>query len=125
MPEYLHHLWCAACDFGLVKIEGARRNMMTRKDKALQRTASIVAGLIVTYLSYFYASVNYGVLILFLGVGLTLWGCYLWTSLKNRHWLFMLWGLLSPIGLLGIALLEDKSANAATKDDTLPPGEGK
>jgi hypothetical protein len=99
--------------------------MMTRKDEAMVRTASIVVGLIVTYLSYFYASVNYGVLILFLGVGLTLWGCYLWTSLKNRHWLFVLWGLLSPIGLIGIALLKDKSANATTNEDTFSSGEGK
>ena len=98
---------------------------MTRKDKALRRTASIVVGLIVTYLSYFYASVSYGVLILFLGMGLTLWGCYLWTSLKNRHWLFMLWGLLSPIGLLGIAFLKDKSTNARTKDDSFSAGEGR
>jgi hypothetical protein len=99
--------------------------MMTRKDKALVRTASIVVGLIVAYLSYFYASLSYGGLILFVGIGLTLWGCYLWTSLKNRHWLFMLWGLLSPIGLLGIALLKDKSANAGTKDDTFSAGEGR
>jgi hypothetical protein len=98
---------------------------MPRKDKVLLRTASILVGLIVAYLSYFYVSVNYGVLILFLGMGLILWGCYLWTSLKNRHWLFMLWGLLSPIGLLGIALLKDKSANARTKDDTFSTGEGK
>lgn len=98
---------------------------MTRRDKALIRTVSILVGLTVTYLSYFYTNVNYGILLLLLGMGLTLWGCYLWTSLKNRHWLFTLWGLLSPIGLLGIALLKDKSANAATKDDTLSAREGK
>jgi hypothetical protein len=93
---------------------------MTGKDKALVRTASIVAGLIVTYLSYFYVDLSYGALILLLGIGLTLWGCYLWTSLKNRHWLFMLWGLLSPIGLLGIALLKDKPASTGKeKDDNL------
>lgn len=42
-------------------------------------------------------------------LGSLLYGCYLWTRIKNRHWLFMLWGLLSPIGLLGISLLKDKA----------------
>ena len=40
---------------------------------------------------------------------LLLIGCYIWTKLKNRHWAFMFWGLLAPIGLLGISLLEDKT----------------
>ena len=44
-----------------------------------------------------------------LGIALTLWGCFLWTQIKNRHWGFTLWGLLSPIGLLGISLLKEKS----------------
>jgi len=39
----------------------------------------------------------------------TMIGCYIWTKLKNRHWAFTFWGLLTPIGLLGIALLKDKS----------------
>ena len=36
------------------------------------------------------------------------WGCYLWTKEKNRHWVYTLWGLLAPVGYLGIALLENK-----------------
>lgn len=92
--------------------------MMAREDKALIRTASILVGLAVTYLSYYYTKVHHRNLVSLLGMGLTLWGCYLWTSLKNRHWLFMMWGLLSPIGLLGIVFLKDKSANATTKDDS-------
>ena len=98
---------------------------MTRKDKALIRTVSILVGLTVTYLSYYYTNVHFRELISVLGIGLTVWGCYLWTSLKNRHWLFMMWGLLSPIGLLGIAFLKDKSANIRTKDHNLSDGEGK
>jgi len=39
----------------------------------------------------------------------TMVGCYIWSRLKNRHWGFMFWGLLSPIGLLGISLLKDRS----------------
>ncbi len=43
------------------------------------------------------------------GLILVLIGCYRWTKEKNRHWVFTLWGLLAPIGLLGIALLRDKT----------------
>ena len=43
------------------------------------------------------------------GVVLVMIGCYRWTKEKNRHWVFMLWGLIAPIGLLGIALLRDKT----------------
>ncbi len=107
-----------------------RRKMTTNKGQSLLITVSIMVGLVVTYVSYYYmhyANTNHRALPLlgFLGICLTLWGCYLWTSMKNRHWLFVLWGLLSPIGLLGIALLKDKSANATTKDDTSSGGEVK
>ena len=44
-----------------------------------------------------------------LAIALLMTGCYIWTRLKNRAWVFMLWGLLAPIGLLGISLLRDKS----------------
>lgn len=91
---------------------------MPRKDKVRIRTALILAGLIIVYLSASYTNANYRILLSVLGIGLVLWGCYLWTSLKNRHWLFMLWGLLSPVGLLGIVLLKDKTASSTTEDDT-------
>jgi hypothetical protein len=48
-------------------------------------------------------------------MGAILWGCYLWTSLKNRAWGFMFWGLLAPIGLLGIAVLGDKSNKSGVR----------
>jgi len=48
-------------------------------------------------------------ILLTVSIGLVLWGCYIWTKIKNRHFAFMFWGLLSPIGLLGISLLKDKS----------------
>ena len=44
-----------------------------------------------------------------LAFALTLTGCYIWTVLKNRHPAFALWGLLTPIGLIGIARLKDKT----------------
>lgn len=59
----------------------------------------------------------YGYFLYILAIALTMTGCYIWTKLKNRSWAFMLWGLLSPIGLLGISLLKDKSV----KIDTITP----
>jgi hypothetical protein len=49
-----------------------------------------------------------------LAIAFLLSGCYIWTKLKNRHWAFMLWGLLAPIGLLGISLLKDKTIKTQT-----------
>lgn len=49
-----------------------------------------------------------------LALAFTMTGCYIWTRLKNRSWAFILWGLLTPIGLLGISLLKDKSSNVQT-----------
>jgi apolipoprotein N-acyltransferase len=44
-----------------------------------------------------------------IGLGLSLYGCYLWAKLKNRHWAWMFFGILTPIGLLPLALMKDRS----------------
>jgi len=44
-----------------------------------------------------------------LGLGLSLYGCYLWAKLKNRHWAWMFLGIITPIGLLPLALMKDRS----------------
>ena len=44
-----------------------------------------------------------------LAVAFTMTGCYIWTKLKKRHWAFMFWGILTPIGLLGISSLKNKN----------------
>jgi len=49
------------------------------------------------------------IILYIISAGLILTGCYIWTELKNRHWGFMFWGLLAPVGLLGISLLKDRS----------------
>jgi len=54
-----------------------------------------------------------------LALAFTMTGCYIWTRLKNRHWGFMFWGLLTPIGLLGISCLKDKATDK--EDDLCPP----
>jgi len=43
------------------------------------------------------------------GLGLTLCGCYLWTRAKNRHFAHMFWGLITPLGLIVLYSLKDKS----------------
>ena len=53
-----------------------------------------------------------------LAIAFTMTGCYIWTRLKNRHWAFMFWGLLSPIGLLGISLLNNKSTQTVETTET-------
>lgn len=45
---------------------------------------------------------------LIIGTVIVLAGCYFWLKWKNRHWAFMFWGILAPIGLLGISLLKSK-----------------
>jgi len=47
-----------------------------------------------------------------LGLVLAVVGCVLWAQRKNRHWLFGFWGLLAPIGFLGVSLLRDRSRDA-------------
>lgn len=54
-------------------------------------------------------SSSFGIIVLILGISIVLFACYLWLKGKNRHWLFMLWGLIAPVGFLGISLLKDKS----------------
>jgi len=82
-------------------------------DKSKLRTILIVLGMIVLAIARAIPTI----LPFIVGLGLILWGCYLWTGLKNRHWAFMLWGLLSPIGLLGIALLADKSSEEVSRQE--------
>ena len=69
------------------------------------RTALIVIGLIISFIS----NLSGWWFLTIIALILILIGCYQWTRLKNRHWAFMFWGILAPIGLLGISLLKDKS----------------
>lgn len=55
---------------------------------------------------------DYWVLGLFIGIAITMIGCMLWVQRKKRHLAFVLWGILAPIGFLGISLLKDKSLSS-------------
>lgn len=74
-----------------------------------QRTTFVLLGLIIGYAGNFIFSWPVNLITALIGIVLSVYGCYLWTKLKNRHTAFALWGILSPIGLLGISLLKDKS----------------
>jgi len=74
-----------------------------------ERTLTIVIGWIVAYFGSRFLPLPHSISTLLIGIGLTVWGCYLWTQIKNRHWAFMFWGIISPVGLLGISLLKNKS----------------
>ncbi len=51
----------------------------------------------------------------FIGLALFFYGYYLWADLKGRHWAWLFVGLAGPIGVIPIAMLEDKSGhNPAT-----------
>jgi len=53
---------------------------------------------------------DYWLAVWIIGIVLAVVGSVLWAQRKNRHWAFGLWGLLAPIGFLGISLLKDKSS---------------
>ena len=51
---------------------------------------------------------QYWLIPLIIGLMMSTFGCVLWAQRKNRHWAFGLWGLLAPVGFLGVALLKEK-----------------
>ena len=74
-----------------------------------QRTVFVILGWFIAYVGNFIFDFPINIITTIIGAGLSVYGCYLWTKIKNRHWAFCLWGILTPIGLLGISLLSDKS----------------
>ena len=73
------------------------------------RTALVTMGIATAYLSLLIPNDILFTAVFSAGLGLIVWGCYVWARLKGRHWAWMLFGLLAPIGLLALALLHDKN----------------
>lgn len=48
-------------------------------------------------------------IVFFIGLALAVVGCIFWAKTKGRDWAFGFWGILAPIGFLGVSLLKDKS----------------
>ena len=82
--------------------------------KRIQRTVFVIVGIALTIYSGWgeveYVSVSWStVLILeWMGVGFSLYGGYLWTRLKNRHWAWMLTMLFYPVGIFVLSILKGK-----------------
>lgn len=74
-----------------------------------QRTTFVWLGWLTAVIGNFILPYPAIFITLIAGLGMSVYGCYLWTKLKSRHSAFALWGILSPIGLLGVSLLKDKS----------------
>ncbi len=83
-------------------------SMKWTEPKALRRHF-IIVGLFLSVMSFLPQKEGMDVVYWVSGTIAILVGCYLWTRIKNRHWVFTLWGLLAPIGLLGISLLKAKN----------------
>ena len=73
------------------------------------RTALVLIGWIVAYGGNLFLDYPANLITIVIGIGMSIYGCYLWTKLKNRHWVFSLWGIITPVGLLGVSLLKDKT----------------
>ena len=52
---------------------------------------------------------DYWLIISIIGLALAVAGGVLWAQRKNRHWAFGLFGVLAPIGFLGVSLLKNRS----------------
>jgi len=67
-------------------------------------------GVIVAYAGNLAGQIfDYWIAIVLVGMAITMVGCVLWVQRKHRHIAFALWGLLAPIGFLGISLLKDRN----------------
>lgn len=79
-------------------------------DKKL-RTPCVVTGIILQILAIPIDFTFWTPFFWWTGIGFMLYGCYLWTRLKNRHWALLFLGLW-PLGFLILYALEDKSRGA-------------
>lgn len=96
----------------------AEKEMPVESVKRL-RTALVIIGTLIGYGTILPAKEWQILVMLTVSLGLCVYGSYLWAKLKGRHWAWMLFGLLAPIGFLALALL--KSKEPATPATTQRP----
>lgn len=72
------------------------------------RTILLLIGTVIGYLSFLPPQPALAYSMLFVSLCLSVFGCYLWTKLKNRHWIWATFGLLAPAGYLVVALLKNR-----------------
>ena len=81
----------------------------------------IIAGLVVAYSAIFVPSDFWSLALFVVGLGLVLWGSYLWAKLKGRSGAWMLLGFLAPVGLIGLLFLHEKAPGQAPPPQPPPP----
>ena len=86
------------------------------------RTIMLMVGLAVAYSSLLVPSDLWALTMFITGLGLVLWGSYLWAKLKGRSGAWMLLGFLAPAGLIGLLILPVKALpDAASRPPSTPP----
>lgn len=88
------------------------------------RTVMVIAGLAVAYSSLLVPSDLWALTMFITGVGLVLWGSYLWAKLKGRSAAWMLLGFLAPAGLVGLLILPVKAPSDTAPRPPSPPPRG-
>ena len=72
------------------------------------RTVLLIVGTAIGYLSLLPSQLPIAYSMLMVSICMSVYGCYLWARLKDRHWIWMVFGLLAPAGFLALALLKNK-----------------
>lgn len=88
------------------------------------RTVMVTVGLAVAYSSLLLPSDFWALAMFVTGLGLVLWGCYLWAKLKGRSAAWMLLGFLAPAGLMGLLILPVKAPSDKAPRPPSPPPRG-
>jgi hypothetical protein len=73
------------------------------------RTALVIGGTVIGYMSLLFTQDAVINSMLAVALCTSVFGCYLWAKIKGRHWIWMIFGLLAPIGFLMLAVLRDKN----------------
>lgn len=88
------------------------------------RTIMVTTGLAVSYSSLLVPSDFLSLAMFVAGLGLVLWGSYLWAKLKGRSGAWMLLGFFAPAGLVGLLILPVKSLSDTAPRPPSPPSRG-
>jgi hypothetical protein len=88
------------------------------------RTVMVIVGMAVAYPYLLFSTAFWARDMFFSGMGLVVWGCYLWAKLKGRSAAWMLLGFFAPAGLVGLLILPVKAPSDSTSRPPSPPPRG-
>ena len=91
---------------------------MDKKDSYRKaRNTGVWIGIIVLFITRFFGEVPFiGIPLWVIGIALVLWGCWNWVKYKGRSGWWTLWGIISPIGFIPLALMKDKYVEEAQNE---------